>query len=32
MLIGGKEREYFSYFMKHETHDPTAITPDAIDE
>lgn len=32
MLIGGKEREYFSYFIKHETHDPTAITPDAIDE
>jgi pimeloyl-ACP methyl ester carboxylesterase len=32
LLIAGKEREYFSYFIKHETHDPTAITPDAIDE
>jgi pimeloyl-ACP methyl ester carboxylesterase len=31
-LISGKEREYFSYFIKHETHDPSAITPDAIDE
>jgi pimeloyl-ACP methyl ester carboxylesterase len=32
MLINGHEREYFSYFMKHETHDPAAITPDALDE
>ena len=32
MLISGHEREYFSYFMKHETHDPSAITPDALDE
>jgi pimeloyl-ACP methyl ester carboxylesterase len=31
-LISGKERQYFSYFMKHETHDPSAITPDAFDE
>jgi len=31
-LISGREREYFSYFIKHETHDPTAITPDALDE
>lgn len=32
LLITGKEREYFSHFIKHETQDPTAITPDAIDE
>ena len=32
LLISGKEREYFSYFIKHETHDPSAITPDALDE
>ncbi|MGH3950384.1 MAG: alpha/beta hydrolase [Pseudonocardiaceae bacterium] len=32
LMISGKEREYFSYFIKHEAHDPTAITPDAIDE
>lgn len=31
-LITGKEREYFNYFIKHETHNPQAITPDALDE
>ncbi|WP_082803614.1 alpha/beta fold hydrolase [Kocuria palustris] len=31
-LISGKEREYFNYFIKHETHNPQAITPDALDE
>jgi pimeloyl-ACP methyl ester carboxylesterase len=32
MLISGREREYFNYFIKHETHNPQAITPDALDE
>jgi pimeloyl-ACP methyl ester carboxylesterase len=32
LLISGKEREYFTYFIKHECHDPTAITQDALDE
>lgn len=32
LLITGKEREYFSHFIKHETVDPSAITPDALDE
>ena len=32
MLIAGHEREYFSYFIKHEAQDPNAIPPDAIDE
>lgn len=32
LLITGKEREYFSYFIKHETVNPAAITPDALDE
>lgn len=32
LLITGREREYFSYFIKHETQDPSAITPDALDE
>jgi pimeloyl-ACP methyl ester carboxylesterase len=32
LLITGREREYFSYFMKHETYDPSAITQDALDE
>jgi len=32
LLITGKEREYFNYFIKHETHNPQAITPDALDE
>lgn len=32
LLITGKEREYFSHFIKHETQDPSAITPDALDE
>ena len=31
-LITGREREYFNYFIKHETHNPQAITPDALDE
>lgn len=32
LLITGREREYFSYFIKHETQNPHAITPDALDE
>jgi pimeloyl-ACP methyl ester carboxylesterase len=32
LLITGKEREYFNYFIKHETHNPQAVTPDALDE
>jgi pimeloyl-ACP methyl ester carboxylesterase len=32
MLISGHEREYFSYFIKHEAQDPAAISEDAIDE
>ena len=32
MLICGHEREYFSYFIRHEAQDPTAIPPEAIDE
>ncbi|GAC1396729.1 MAG: alpha/beta fold hydrolase [Chloroflexota bacterium] len=32
LLITGREREYFTYFMKHETHNPAAITSDAHDE
>lgn len=32
LLITGKEKEYFNYFIKHETHNPQAITPDALDE
>lgn len=32
LLITGKEREYFTYFIKHECQDPSVITPDAIDE
>jgi hypothetical protein len=32
LLITGREREYFSYFMKHETYDPSAIIQDALDE
>ncbi len=31
-LISGREREYFSAFIKHECYDPSAITEDAIDE
>jgi hypothetical protein len=31
-LISGREREYFSYFIKHETHDLSAITEDALEE
>ena len=31
-LISGREREYFTYFIKHETQDPAAITEDALDE
>mgnify|MGYP001029746164 CR=1 FL=1 len=32
LLITGKERENFSYFIKHECHDPTAISEDNLDE
>lgn len=32
LLITGKEREYFNFFIKHETVNPAAITPDALDE
>src|SRR4029078_6324629 len=32
LLITGKEREYFTYFIKHETYDPRAVTDAAIDE
>ena len=32
LLITGRVREYFNYFIKHETHNPQAITPDALDE
>lgn len=32
LLITGREKEYFSYFIKHETQDPSAISPDALDE
>lgn len=32
LLITGKEREYFTYFIKHECHDPTAISDDNLDE
>ncbi len=32
MLITGKEREYFTYFIKHECHDPTAVSEDNLDE
>lgn len=32
LLITGKEREYFAHFIKHETVNPAAITPDALDE
>lgn len=32
MLISGKEREFWSHWMKAETYDPTAISNEAIDE
>jgi pimeloyl-ACP methyl ester carboxylesterase len=32
LLISGKEYEYFSYFIKHETHNPAAITSDSLEE
>lgn len=32
LLITGHEREYFSWFIKNETEDPDAITPDALEE
>lgn len=32
MLISGREREYFTYFIKHECHDPTAISEDNLNE
>jgi pimeloyl-ACP methyl ester carboxylesterase len=31
-LISGREREYFTYFFKHECHDPTAVEDEALDE
>jgi len=31
-LIAGREREYFTYFIRHECHDPTAIADEALDE
>lgn len=32
LLITGKEREYFTYFIKHECYDPTAISEDNLNE
>ena len=32
LLITGREREYFTYFIKHECHDPTAISDENLDE
>lgn len=32
LLITGREREYFSYFIKHECNDPTAISDENLDE
>lgn len=32
LLITGKEREYFTFFIKHECHDPTAISEDNLNE
>lgn len=31
-LIAGREREYFTAFIKHECFDPDAVTQDALDE
>jgi len=32
LLISGREKAYFSHFIKHECYDPTAISDEAIDE
>lgn len=32
LLIRGREREYFTWFIKNEAYDPTSISDDAIDE
>lgn len=32
LLITGKEREFLTYLIKHETQNPAAITQDALDE
>ena len=32
LLITGREREYFTYFIKHECHDPTAISDENLNE
>lgn len=32
LLITGREREYFTWFIKNEAYDPTSIPDDAIDE
>jgi len=32
LLITGKEKEYFTYFIKHECHDPTALTDENLNE
>jgi pimeloyl-ACP methyl ester carboxylesterase len=32
LLITGREKQYFTYFIKHETHNPAAVTDDAIEE
>ena len=32
LLITGREREYFTYFIKHECNDPTAISDENLDE
>jgi pimeloyl-ACP methyl ester carboxylesterase len=31
-LIAGRERQYFTHFIRHECHNPTAIVDDALDE
>ena len=32
LLITGREREYFTFFIKHECNDPTAISDENLDE
>ncbi len=32
LLITGREREYFTWFIKNEAYDPTSIADDAIEE
>ena len=32
MLITGREREYFSHFIKNEAYDPAGVSNDTIDE